>query len=87
MPKKPIMSPRPRKDVDQNTYAGRFAVRLKMLREKAGWTVEELAEQLGVSDQTVYYWETGRRQPKISDLPKIAQVLGVKRVKDILPTQ
>lgn len=33
--------------------------RIKEKREAAGWTVEELAEKIGVARQTVYKWEKG----------------------------
>ena len=68
------------------TFDGRFAWRLQALRERAKLSVEEMAEALKVTNQCIYDWEAGRRQPKISDLPKIAQVLGIKRLRDILPT-
>ena len=78
---------RPRKEIDTETYAGRFAARLTELREKKKLTAEEMAVLLEVSDQAIYYWESGRRQPHILDLPKIAKVLGVKKAKDILPNE
>jgi len=81
------MSPRPRKKIDLDTYEGRVAWRLRALRARAKLTVEEMAEKLGVDNQTVYNWERGRHQPKISLLPKIAQVLGMKRAIDILPRE
>jgi len=81
------MTPRARKPVDTDTYSGRFAERLKLLRTKAKLSVQETADRLGVSDQAIYCWETGSRQPKISDLPKLAQLFAVKRVKDILPNE
>lgn len=87
MPKIAIMTPRPSKKVDTSTYTGRFAARLKELREKAGLTPEQFAEQLAVSDQAIYYWESGLRQPKISDLPKIASVLKLKKTRDLLPNE
>jgi len=87
MPKRTIMTPRERKPLDLETYEGRFAQRLKALREKAKLSVEELATILGVSPHAVYYWESGRRQPKISDLPKIAEVLSMKKAKDLLPNE
>jgi DNA-binding XRE family transcriptional regulator len=34
-----------------------FAVRLRMLREKAGLSIEELAEMLEVKPITIYTWE------------------------------
>ncbi len=81
------MSARPRKEIDMTTYTGRFAARLKMLREKAGLSVEELAESLGVTDQCIYDWEAARRQPKISDLPQISHAIGMKKAKDLLPNE
>jgi transcriptional regulator with XRE-family HTH domain len=77
MPKKKRMS-RQRKEVDTSTYEGRFAVRLKTLREKAGLTPEQVAETLETSATSVYRWEAGLRQPQIADLPRIADALGVK---------
>src|SRR5690348_15510532 len=34
------------------------------LRQRGGWTVEEIAEQLGYSASTVYRWERGEQEPK-----------------------
>lgn len=78
------MAPK-RKEVDETTYEGRFAARLRMLRGKAGLTVEELAEKLNVKPITVYGWESGKRSPHISNLPAIAELFGFKRVRDVLP--
>jgi transcriptional regulator with XRE-family HTH domain len=73
-----------RKQPDTSTYAGRFAVRLKTLREKAGLTVEEMAGALEISATSIYRWEADLRQPQISDLPKIADALSVK-IRVLLP--
>ena len=80
------MSPRPRKKLDLDTFEGRVAWRLRALRNRANLSVEEMAEKLGVTGQCVYDWEIGRSQPKISLLPKIAEVLGIKGLRNILPT-
>ena len=79
------MTPRPRKEADLSTYTGRFAERLRMLREKKKMTVEELAAVLKVQPIAVYKWEQGTRSPHISDLPAIAEVFKIKKVKDVLP--
>jgi len=79
--------PRPRKKIDLDTYEGRFAWRLMALREKAGLTVEEAAEQIGVSFVTLYDWEGGRLRPDIRRLPKISEVYKVKKAKDLLPNE
>ena len=81
------MNPRPRKAIDESTYTGRFAVRLKMLREKRGMSVEELAETLEVSQITVYTWELGTRAPNIADLPKIADALELSGIRLLLPNK
>ena len=78
---------RPRKEVDTSTYTGRFAVRLKSLREKAGLSHEEVAEQIGVSATTIYHWESGRMVPSVERFPAIAETYNLKRPKDILPSQ
>jgi len=77
------MSPA-RKEPDTSTYSGRFAVRLRTLREKAGLSHEEVANLLETTETTVYRWEAGLRQPQISDLPNIAEVLKVK-VRTLIP--
>ena len=77
--------PKPRKEVDTSTYTGRFAVRLRMLREKAGYSVEQLAEALEVPTISVYHWEQGRNAPSFNSLPKIAKLFGFKRTRDLLP--
>jgi len=69
---------RPRKEIDTSTYEGRFAERLKALREKAGLTVEELAERSGIPDKTLYKWESGTNSPNIDRFPELAKTLGVE---------
>lgn len=75
---------RRRKEVDDSTYAGRFAVRLRALREGKGLTVEELAEKTGIPIRTLYTWENCTRSPINEDLPKLAKVLGMK-TRNLLP--
>ena len=45
---------------------------LRELRAARGMTQEAVAEELGVSSQTVSKWERGLLSPDISLLPKIA---------------
>lgn len=51
--------------------------KIKQLRYKAGMTQEQLAEQMGVSAQSVSKWETGASMPDISLLPILAETFGV----------
>ncbi len=43
-------------------------------REKSGLTQSELAEKLNVTRQTVSSWETGRTEPDIESLTRIAEI-------------
>ena len=80
------MSPA-RKELDTSTYSGRFAVRLRFLREKAGLSHEELAEKVGVKPITVYTWELGTRAPNIADLPEIADALKLSGIRLLFPNK
>lgn len=75
---------RKRKEVDTSTYEGRFAVRLRTLREKKKLTVEELAEGSGIPAATIYTWESARFTPGLGHLPKLAKALQLK-VRTLLP--
>ena len=83
MPKIGNMSPA-RKQPDTATYSGRFAVRLRTLREKAGMTVDELAEKSGIPALTLYRWERANRTPSFEELPKISDALEVT-VRTLMP--
>ena len=54
-----------------------FAKRMKELREKAGRTQSELANEIGVSLFTIFRWEKGERQPRMEDIKKMALALNV----------
>jgi DNA-binding XRE family transcriptional regulator len=69
---RPIAQPRPKQ-----------GHRLASLRKEAGLSQTELASAVGVSQQTVAYWETAATPPRSDVLPKMAKALGV-RVEDIL---
>lgn len=50
--------------------------RLKVLRAERDWSQARLAEELGVSRQTVNALETGRYDPSLPLAFKIARVFG-----------
>lgn len=50
--------------------------RLKVLRAERNWSQADLADQLGVSRQTVNALETGRYDPSLPLAFKIATVFG-----------
>lgn len=56
------------------TEIGEF---LAALRKSKGYTQQEAAELLGVSNKTVSSWETGASCPDISMLPTLAELYGV----------
>jgi len=74
-----------RKSPDLTRYSGRFADRLRKLREKAGLLPEDFAKTLGVSLSAVYRWEGGSNQPDPDMLPKIAEVLNLNNVRMLFP--
>lgn len=50
--------------------------KLAEMRKRAGLTQQELADKLGVAQQTVWYYENGRREMKSSVLIAMSQALG-----------
>ena len=54
-----------------------FDKNLKRLRIRNHLKQEDLAKQLNVTRQTVSGWETGRRQPDLDMLKKLAEALDV----------
>lgn len=50
---------------------------IKAARVNAGLRQTEAAEKLGISTDQLYNWETGRSQPKPSDVKKITELYGV----------
>lgn len=75
---------RRRKLVDQSTYSGRVAVRLRELRERAGKSVEEVAKALKIPPSSYYNYENGRTEPPLNSFRKIATILGVN-VRNLFP--
>ena len=49
--------------------------RIKLLREKSGMTQEELSETAGISQNFMSQLETGRRNPSIPTINRIASAL------------
>ena len=73
-----------RREPDVSTYSGRCGKRLRELRERAGLSVEEVAQALGVSYGAVYRWEAGKADPKLDYLPKLARLFGIKSPRNVL---
>ncbi len=47
------------------------------LRKKSGWSQEELAEQLGVSRQSVSKWESAQSVPDMGRIVRMSELFGV----------
>lgn len=54
-----------------------FADKLIMLRKKAGWSQEELAEQMDVTRQSVSKWEGAQSIPDIEKIIRLSELFGV----------
>jgi len=54
-----------------------FHIRLKGLREAAGYSQYAFADAIGVAQSTVGNWESGKREPNFETTQKIADFFGV----------
>ncbi len=54
-----------------------FGKTLRYLRNEKGITEEELGQILGYSNQTISFWEIGRREPDLDTIVKIAKFFDV----------
>ena len=51
-------------------------ITLKILREKANLTQQQLADKLKIDRSSIAKWETGYCFPRTSMLPQLAKILG-----------
>jgi transcriptional regulator with XRE-family HTH domain len=72
-----LLKAAPLRDHDQEAPA-EFGERLSALRTARDWTLETLADRLGVSRQAVWYWETGQRLPRAEHFQQIAKLFAVQ---------
>ena len=85
------MSPRKANEHDDTTFLGRFAARLKSLREFTGMDHEKAAIAITkagyeVTVSTIYRWEQGRTQPHVDAFPAISTAYSVS-IRSILPAK
>jgi transcriptional regulator with XRE-family HTH domain len=52
-----------------------FGKHLRDARTKRGLSVVEVAEQVGVSTASIYFWETDRVRPRAANLSSLCKVL------------
>lgn len=87
---KETMNPAP-KQVDDLTYSGRLASRLRSLREKKKLSVDEMVVAINkagypISVQTYYGWENGKQKTNLDAVPAIAHSLGVS-CRNLMPEE
>lgn len=81
-------------EIDERTYSGRVAARLRELREAKGWTVAEVQERINaglrkdkrVAQSTVHGWDNGSRKIDPDYYPLLAQVFRLT-VRAFLPAE
>lgn len=56
---------------------------LRQWRNLRGKTLKEVGKAVGVSAVTIHKWETGKGEPKASQIAKLEQVLNFKWSDDI----
>lgn len=52
--------------------------KIRILREQIGITQKQLAQAIGVDASAVSFWESGKTQPTVANLVRIAEVLKCK---------
>ncbi|GGI38997.1 helix-turn-helix transcriptional regulator [Mammaliicoccus stepanovicii] len=55
----------------------KLSEQISLLRTKNGWTQQKLADELQVSKQSISYWETGRKAPKMKKIEEMAKLFNV----------
>ena len=56
---------------------GEFGDALRAIREKNGWTLDDMAKRLNTTKQALSRYERGERTPKITVAAKFAEILDV----------
>lgn len=54
-----------------------FPKRLKKLRKEKELTQKEIAPLLGIKQNTYSDWETGKSEPNLENVVKLAEILGI----------
>jgi transcriptional regulator with XRE-family HTH domain len=50
---------------------------IRQARDRRGWTQLQVAIQLGLTPVTIYNWERGKTEPRVSQFRQLARLLGV----------
>lgn len=62
---------------EEKAFFKALGARISAARKDSGITQVQLAQTMGVSQQTVASWEVGRRGVPVSNLPLLARTLGL----------
>lgn len=57
-----------------------LAERIRLMRRSRDMTQQQLADRLGVACSTIAMYETGKREPNLDTLEKLADIFGVPLV-------
>ena len=52
----------------------KFSDKIMTLRKRKGWSQEELANQLDVSRQAIYKWESGLTTPELEKIKRLTEI-------------
>ena len=55
-----------------------LAPKLRAALDRAGITARDLAGRIGLDESTVSLWLSGQRTPRMKNLEKVAQALGIE---------
>lgn len=55
----------------------KFGIILKELRKESNLSQDQLGKKLGFSNQTVSFWESGKREPSLDALVSVAKYFDV----------
>jgi transcriptional regulator with XRE-family HTH domain len=70
--------------IENDNIVSVMALLLKQWRERRGWSLRQLGERSGVSFVNILHIESGKADPRLSTLQRLAQALGIS-VRDLLP--
>ncbi|MEM8583967.1 MAG: helix-turn-helix transcriptional regulator [Bacteroidota bacterium] len=62
---------------DNSDLPNFIASNIKLLRKRAGWSQQELAERVGLNRSNITSYEIGTAEPKVCKLLSISKLLGV----------
>lgn len=57
-----------------NTYYIQLGEKLRTLRLKNGYTLEYVAERIGLTFKTIQLYETGQRKPSVPTIAKLCKL-------------